>query len=788
MNYIRFFSEISRADISEVGGKNASLGELIQQLQGLGINVPQGFAITAQAFRDHLTANNLTQSLTALLQRIDYSDSTSINDISHEIKSLILHAILPEEIKTEIKKAYRQLSRYYVRRTIEVAVRSSATAEDLPEASFAGQHDSFLYIKGDSALEHAVKACMASLFNARALMYRKEKGFKHEDVALSVGVQKMVRADKACAGVMFTLDPETGFKDVVVIEAGYGLGELVVQGKITPQEFYIYKTKTDGLRPLLRKRLGVQTRYLISTPTGLQERSLKSSLQQSWALNDQEIQKLADDACAIEHYYSKLAGHLMPMDIEWAKDGIDQQLYIVQARPETIHRSQEKSQFFISYSLTGSAPILCTGQSIGQQIVTGTARIITSLKNVKNFNKGDILVTQMTDPDWVPLINKAGAIVTDFGGRTCHAAIVSRELQLPALIGTGNATQVIQDGQVITVDLSQGMTGFIYEGAVTFTKQKIELQQLAQAPVNLLVNLADPDQAFRVSQLPVEGVGLARLEFIISSAIKIHPMSVVHFNELPKAIQKKIKGIIDGYQTPQEFFIDTLTQSISMIAAGFYPRPVIVRLTDFKSNEYANLIGGTLFEPQEENPMLGFRGAVRYISAEYAPAFALECAALHKARIKNGFDNIKIMVPFVRTVDEAQKVVELLKDHGLVKGKDKLELYMMVEIPSNIILFEEFSSYFDGFSIGSNDLTQLTLGVDRDSGLLAKVFDERDLAVKKFIADVIKKARSVKKPIGICGQAPSDYPEFADFLINENISSLSLSVDAIIPFLLRLGR
>lgn len=783
MNYIRFFSEVSLHDVAVVGGKNASLGEMIRSITALGIRVPDGFALTAQAYWHHLTVNGLQEKITEHLADIQQNPKKR-EEHARAIRALITSADLPDDIRTELALAYKKLSGKS--KGCFVAVRSSATAEDLPGASFAGQQDTYLFIQGIQELEEAVKKCMASLFNERAIVYRHEQGFDDMRVALSVGVQRMVRSDKGAAGVMFSLDTETGFRDAVIIEAAYGLGELVVQGAVTPQEYVVHKTLvSEGHVPIVRKTLGALEKKLVyRSGKGVVAAAVSRHDRQQFVLHDEQILELARAAVKIEDYYSLQAGQWTPMDIEWALDGEDGLLYIVQARPETVHQKQSTLEL-TRYHRTGSAPVVCEGQSIGQKMVSGRARVIKKLEDLKSFEQGDILVTEMTDPDWVPLVKKAAGMVTDRGGRTCHAAIVSRELGIPAIVGTGNATQVIRDGQMITLDGSQGARGVVLDGVVPFEQEKVSLAHIPQVPAQVMVTMADPDQAFTVAQLPVAGVGLARLEFIISSQIKIHPMAIVEYEQLPAVLQKKITHQAAGYKNPRDFFVQTLAQAIGMIAGALYPRPVIVRLTDFKTNEYANLLGGDRYESTEENPMLGFRGASRYTSERYAPAFALECVALKQVREIMGFENVIIMVPFVRTVQEARETVAVLAEHGLKRGEHGLKLYMMVEIPSNIILFEEFSEYFDGFSIGSNDLTQLTLGVDRDSGLFGSRFDEQDLAVKKSIADVIARARAIGKPIGICGQAPSDHPDFAQFVIDEGITSVSLTSDSIIPFFMR---
>lgn len=789
MNYIKFFNDITIHDIASVGGKNASLGEMIRNLTPRGINIPQGFALTAQAYWQVIDENNLREPVANLLSKIRPGDLHSLEIHAAQIRNLIGKAILPDDVGNALHDAYAMLSNMCASKSIDVAVRSSATAEDLPTASFAGQQETYLNIRGTLALEQAVKQCMASLFTNRAITYRREHGFDDFAIAISIGVQQMVRSDLGCAGVMFTLDTESGFKDAMVITGSYGLGENIVKGIVNPDEFVVYKPLIQqNFVPVIKKELGTKTQRLIYSDKGATTKNVPVSLkeQQQFCLSDQEILELAHQGIIIEEYYSSINHHWTPMDIEWAVDD-KRTLYIVQARPETVH-AQQKPTSVIQYHLKDNQAALkplIVGQSIGKKIVSGIARCIPSIDAVSTFNEGDIMVTRMTDPDWVPLMKKSGGIITDLGGRTCHAAIVARELGIPAIIGTNNATSFIRDGMEITLDCSQGSQGFVYQGIIPFEETKLDIEKLPCAPVDILVNLADPQRAFDISFLPTSGVGLARLEFIISTMIKVHPMAIAKPDAITdKHVREAIEQLARPYPSLKDFYVDSLAQAIGMIAAAFYPRPVIVRLTDFKSNEYRDLLGGTYFEPQEENPMLGFRGAVRYCSEQYAPAFALECAALKKAREHMGFSNIKIMIPFVRTVAEAHATVDALRSHGLERGKHNLELLMMVEIPSNVLLIQEFAQFFDGFSIGSNDLTQLTLGVDRDSGLLTPLFDERDPAVKQMLRMAIEGAHAAKKYIGICGQAPSDYPEIAQFLIEHKIDSLSLNPDSVIPFLL----
>lgn len=792
MNYIKQFSDISISDIPLVGGKNASLGQMYVHLATQGIKVPNGFAITAQAYWDFLTYNHLTQEISDLLLIIATAqDIRILQETASQIREKIVQGNFPQTLASEITDAYHALSANCRHEDCDVAVRSSATAEDLPNASFAGQQESYLNITGSEALLFTIKRCFASLFTDRAIVYRIENNFDHMAVALSVGVQKMIRSDKASSGVIFTLDTESGFKDVVVITSGYGLGENIVQGIVNPDEFHVYKpTLRNGYASIIKKKLGNKQSKLIYTddpqkptcnlPVSIQEQS-------QFSLTESEILELARMAVTIEDYYSQLNDAWSPMDIEWGKDGIDGQLYILQARPETIH-SRQSYETITHYRLIGADPnVLVTGQSIGQKMAAGKARLIHHLTDLNEFNKGDILVTKMTDPDWVPIMKKAAAIITDNGGRTCHAAIVARELGIPALVGTLVGTQKIVDGMSITVDCSKGSQGYVYEGIESFEIITKKLNALQQPPVEILLNIADPEQAYELSFLPVSGVGLARLEFIISNMIKIHPMAIVKPECITdEKIRAQIADLSSSYANTKEFYIDVLAQGMSTLAAAFYPKPVIIRLSDFKSNEYRNLIGGNYFEPIEENSMIGFRGAARYCDANFKEAFALECAAFKKARTTLGMKNIKLMVPFVRTLSEAQCTIDALASHGLVRGQDELTILMMCELPANVLMLEELSQYFDGFSIGSNDLTQLTLGVDRDSGILQSVFDERDPAVQKMLIMAVEKATRIRSYISICGQAPSDYPEIADLLIAHGIDALSLNPDAIIPTIERL--
>lgn len=786
MKFIKAFEEISLQDIALVGGKNASLGQMIKNLSSQGILIPSGFAITAQAYRHHLAKNNLEAKIQKLLEKVDKNKINELADIGHQIRELIVNSPLPEDLAQEIKKAYQQMQRKHGGHA-DVAVRSSATAEDLPEASFAGQQETYLNIQSESDLLSSCVKCFASLFTNRAISYRIDHNFDHMDIALSIGVQKMVRSDLASSGVIFTLDTESGFKDVIFITSSYGLGENIVQGSVNPDEFYIHKpTLKAGFKPLLKKRLGSKMRKLIYMSKGATTNvDVLPDDRRHFSLNDDEILLLARQALIIEEHYSEEKKRWCPMDIEWAKDGIDGKLYIVQARPETVHSQQQLINYVEEYILTASAAQrqvkLCTGKSVGRKIASGKARIIASAKNMNELQPGEILVTDMTDPDWEPIMKKAGGIITNRGGRTCHAAIVSRELGIPAIVGASGATEAIGTGQEVTMDCSSGEIGVVYKGILDFEIKKIELVNIKKPSIAIMTNLGNPDEAFSIARLPADGVGLARLEFIINNSIQIHPMALVHPEKVTDVNDKKlIDEITISYIDKKQFFIDKLAQEAGTIAAAFYPKPVIIRMSDFKSNEYRKLIAGSFFEPKEENPMIGFRGASRYFHERYQEAFALECKAMKKIRDDMGLTNVILMIPFVRTTDEAIAVIEKMKSYGLQQGENGLEIYMMCEVPSNVILIDAFSKIFDGFSIGSNDLTQLTLAVDRDSELVSHIFDERNQAVKKMLEWAVVGAQRNHKKIGICGQAPSDYPELAKFLIDLGISSISLNPDTVL--------
>ncbi|MFH0898410.1 MAG: phosphoenolpyruvate synthase [bacterium] len=795
MKYIKLFEQVGINDIGLVGGKNASLGEMIQSLGPKGILVPSGFAITSDAYQHYLQASGIKEPITKLLKPLDKRNLQALAHVGHQIRSLIRNAALPIDIQTDIRNAYQAMEKRYGNHC-DVAVRSSATAEDLPEASFAGQQETFLNIRGEDDLLLACVNAYASLFTDRAISYRVDHGFDHMSVALSIGVQKMVRSDLASAGVIFTLDTESGFKDVIFITSSYGLGENVVKGSVNPDEFYVHKpTLEKGFAPLLKKRIGAKNKKMVYTNdarTPTENVSVSRTERKRFSLTDQEVLTLAQQALMIEKHYSEKKGAWSPMDIEWAKDGKDGKLYILQARPETVH-SQKKHHFLEEYVFKKGSKIdkkiLTQGKSVGKKIATGIARIIDSIKSMDQIKQGEILVTDITDPDWEPIMKIAGGIVTNRGGRTCHAAIVSRELGIPAIIGTENATEKIKNGQEVTLDCSSGEVGAVYEGTLDFEINRFDVSGIKEPPVNIMINLGNPDEAFNVASLPVKGVGLARLEFIINTSIQVHPMALVHFEKVTDPKERAaIEDLTIGYSNKKQFFIDKVAQEAGTIAAAFYPRPVIIRLSDFKSNEYRKLLSGDLFEPEEENPMLGFRGASRYYHPGYQEAFALECAAMKKIRRDMGLTNIKIMIPFVRTVQEGQRVIQAMKKHGLEQGKDGLEIIMMCEIPSNVLLIDQFCKIFDGFSIGSNDLTQLTLAVDRDSSLVADQFDERNEAVKEMIRQAIQGAHKHGKPIGICGQAPSDFPEIAQLLVDLKIDSMSLNPDSVLKTIMNLGK
>jgi len=785
MRYIKTFAQIRLTDLPLVGGKNASLGEMFSELVPQGLRIPNGFAITADGYWAYLAYNDLTDKIQELLATLDAKNLPQLQQVGQTIRNWIINGQMPPELKAEITQAYQALETEY-RPMIEVAIRSSATAEDLPGASFAGQQETYLNIAGDRHIIHTTKRVFASLFTNRAISYRTDKGFAHDKVALSVTVQKMVRADKGVSGVMFTLDTESGFNDVVLINAAYGLGENVVQGAVNPDEYLVHKpTLLGGYSPILKRQLGDKALRMVYTDDAIAGNSTKNikvmrKERLSFALQDDEVLSLARQSLIIERHYSKHHGRHMPMDIEWAKDGIDGQLYILQARPETVHAEKITAAMTERYQLgdASAAEILATGRSIGAKIASGRAKIIESAAQIDRIQAGDVLVTDMTDPDWEPIMKIASAIVTNRGGRTCHAAIIARELGIPAVVGTQNATQSIHDDELVTISCAQGESGIIYKGEVPFTINKESFPDRIDTRTKLMVNVANPELAFIHAAMPVAGVGLARLEFIINHAIRIHPRALLEYDTLNKKLQKQIDELIAGYDSPREFFIERLAEGVGAIAAAFYPRQVIVRLSDFKSNEYAALIGGAQFEPHEENPMIGLRGAARYFDPRFRESFALECIALKKVREQMGLDNVSLMIPFVRTVPEAQLTLGLMERYGLVRGENDLKVYLMCEIPANAILADQFLPLFDGFSIGSNDLTQLTLGVDRDSGLLTG-YDERNPAVTALMDMAIDACHRHGKYVGICGQAPSDFPEITQHLVEKGITSLSLNPDSL---------
>ncbi|HXH65527.1 MAG TPA: phosphoenolpyruvate synthase [Mariprofundaceae bacterium] len=781
--YIRFLDELGMDDVPLVGGKNASLGEMVQGLSGRGIKVPGGYATTADAYWHYLEHNGLREEIAAILDGLDTRDVEALAAAGATIRSRIAHADMPPDLEQEIAEAYAMLHKREGGGALSVAVRSSATAEDLPDASFAGQQETYLNISGPGHVSDTIKLVYASLFTNRAISYRVDKGFAHTQVALSACVQKMVRSDLACSGVMFSIDTETGFPDAVLITASYGLGENVVQGAVSPDEYYVFKPTLETAKaPVLSRNLGEKAIKMIFSsslrhPT--KNVDVPEEDRRRFCLNDEELLTLARYAVAIEEHYSARAGSVQPMDIEWAKDGESGELYIVQARPETVY-AHRQTQVLERYHLKGQGPVLVQGKSVGKKIATGPARIIKNVSDINQLKPGEVLITDMTDPDWEPIMKIAAAIVTNRGGRTCHAAIVSRELGLPAVVGTGDATTAIPNGTEVTVSCAEGETGNVYEGRLDFEVEKIPLDTLARPKTKIMMNVASPEQAFAFSGIPNDGVGLARLEFIINNAIGIHPKALLNFGTLDTKLQAEIAQRTAAYTDPVEFYVERLADGVAMIGAAFYPKKVIVRLSDFKSNEYANLLGGKDFEPVEENPMIGYRGASRYYSEGFRDAFALECRAMKRVREDKGLTNVALMIPFTRTVDEGDKVLAEMKKHGLARGENGLEVYVMCEIPANVIAADAFLDRFDGFSIGSNDLTQLTLGVDRDSGLVAHVFDEHNEAVETMLSMAIAACRRRNKYIGICGQAPSDFPDIAAFLVREGIESLSLNPDSVL--------
>jgi pyruvate, water dikinase len=772
--YVIPFNELGRHDVELVGGKNSSLGEMLRLLSGLGIQVPDGYATTADAYRDFLAQGGLATRINEVLVKLDIEDLGALAQAGAQIRQWILETPFPDRLNKEVLDAFRKMDGG---KGIAVAVRSSATAEDLPEASFAGQQETFLNVRGEQALLHTMHEVFASLFNDRAISYRVHQGFDHSLVALSVGVQYMVRSDIGASGVMFTLDTDSGFRDVVFITSSYGLGETVVQGAVNPDEFYVYKPGLRvGRKAVLRRNLGAKAIKMVYAEPGGKERvttvDVPPEQRVRFSLTDADIENLARQALIIEDHYG------CPMDIEWGKDGNTDQMFILQARPETVQSRAGRS--IQRFTLKSRSKVLVEGRSIGQRIGEGRARIVRDVSQMDRVQPGEVLIADMTDPDWEPVMKRASAIVTNRGGRTCHAAIIARELGIPAVVGCGDATALIKDGQEVTVSCAEGDTGFVYDGMLGFEQQVIELDSMPPAPVRLMMNVGNPDRAFAFAAIPHQGVGLARLEFIINRMIGVHPRALLEFDKLDTELKVTIRKQMAGYADPVSFYIDKLCEGIAQIAAAFAPEPVIVRLSDFKSNEYANLIGGPLYEPHEENPMLGFRGASRYVDETFRPCFELECRALRFVREQMGLTNVQVMVPFVRTVNEAKQVVELLEANGLKRGENGLKIIMMCELPTNALLADQYLQYFDGMSIGSNDMTQLTLGLDRDSGIVAKLFDERDEAVKTLLAMAITACKRQGKYVGICGQGPSDHPDLARWLVDQGISSVSLNPDTVV--------
>lgn len=781
--YVLDFSEVGAGDVALVGGKCASLGELFRELTTQGVRAVDGFSTTSHAYELLLNGNGLKKKLQKLLRGLDTNDIDELARVGSEARALMLETPFPKDVEDAIHRGYERLGQRIGKKTFEVAVRSSATAEDLPDASFAGQQDTMLNVKGEKGLIEACHQCYASLWTDRAISYRTAKGFDHFDVALSIGVQPMVRSDAACSGVMFTLDTESGFREAVVINGAWGLGEAVVQGMATPDEWIVFKpTLRLGYRPIITRKLGVKEVKMVFADdgSGTQVRDVVETQRNRFCLAGFEVLELAKWACSIEDHYSQRAGRHQPMDIEWAKDGITGELFILQARPETVH-GQNTENFIERYTIGDDhgAPLV-TGVAVGDKIGAGKAHVLLDSEKLRSFGQGEILVTTMTDPAWEPIMKRASAIVTERGGRTCHSAIISRELGIPCIVGTGNATEKIRSGTDVTVSCAEGDVGNVYYGNVPFEVERQMITDDVRPRTQVMMNVGDPDHAFAVSRLPNDGVGLARLEFIINNHIGIHPMALVNYPNLKKReVVEEIARRI-GEEDPKEFFIRKLAEGIGRIAAAFYPKPVIVRMSDFKSNEYAQLIGGMEFEPHEENPMLGFRGASRYYDDRYRPGFRLECLAMCRVRDDMGLTNVKAMIPFCRTVEEGERVIKLMAEYGLVQGENDLEVYAMCELPANVVFADEFLKVFDGYSIGSNDLTQLALGLDRDSEMVAHLFDERNGAVEKMVAMAIDAARRNGKKIGICGQAPSDYPEFAQFLVERGINSISLNPDTVI--------
>ena len=785
-----WFENLRMTDVESVGGKNASLGEMISQLTEKGVRVPTGFATTAEAYRTFLAHNGLSERISQALAALDVDDVTELARVGKEIRQWILETPFPAELDADIETAWNKMVADAGSDQISVAVRSSATAEDLPDASFAGQQETFLNINGLENVKEAMRHVFASLYNDRAISYRVHKGFAHDIVALSAGVQRMVRSDSGAAGVMFSIDTESGFEDVVFVTASYGLGETVVQGAVNPDEFYVHKpTLRAGKPAILRKTMGSKLIKMTFTDSAQAGKSVQvvdvaEQERKQFAISNEEITELAKYALIIEEHYGR------PMDIEWGRDGLDGKLYILQARPETV-KSQEKEQgsSLRRYTISGNKTVLCEGRAIGQKVGQGRVRLVKDASQMDIVQPGNVLVTDMTDPDWEPVMKRAAAIVTNRGGRTCHAAIIARELGIPAVVGCGNASQVLQEGQEVTVSCAEGDTGLIYKGLLNVSVDEVALDNMPKSPVKIMMNVGNPELAFSFTNIPSEGIGLARMEFIINRQIGIHPKALIEFDKLDSDLQDEIRERIAGYPSPTDFYVDKIAEGVATLAASVYPRKAIVRMSDFKSNEYAGLVGGHLYEPHEENPMLGFRGAARYVSDDFKDAFALECKALKYVRDTMGLTNVEIMIPFVRTLGEAEQVIRILKENGLERGKNGLRLIMMCEVPSNALLAEQFLKYFDGFSIGSNDMTQLTLGVDRDSGgSIAGTFDERNPAVKVMLHLAISACRKQNKYVGICGQGPSDHPDFAKWLTEEGIETISLNPDTVVETWLYLAK
>ncbi|NIZ04036.1 phosphoenolpyruvate synthase [Pseudoalteromonas sp. HF66] len=784
--YVLWYQELGMQDVPRVGGKNASLGEMISNLANAGVQVPGGFATTADAFNEFLEQSGLNSKIHDILDTLDVDDVNTLAKVGAEIRQWIIDTPFQPNLDQAIRDAYSQLHGD-ASQDVSFAVRSSATAEDMPDASFAGQQETFLNVRGIDAVMTAIKHVFASLFNDRAISYRVHQGYDHRGVALSAGIQRMVRSDKAASGVMFSIDTESGFEDVVFVTSSYGLGEMVVQGAVNPDEFYVHKpTLANGKPAVVRRNIGskaIQMIYSADESHGKQVEivDVDSSLSNKFSITDAEVQELAKQAVIIEKHYGR------PMDIEWAKDGNDGKLYIVQARPETV-RSNEDANVMERFQLNGTSTVVAEGRAIGHKIGSGTVRVLDSIDEMDKVQQGDILVTDMTDPDWEPIMKRAAAIVTNRGGRTCHAAIIARELGIPAVVGCGNATDLIKAGQDVTVSCAEGDTGYIYEGILDYEVLTSRVDEMPELPMKVMMNVGNPDRAFDFARLPNAGVGLARVEFVINRMIGVHPKALLNFDAQSDELKAEISEMMAGYESPVEFYISKLVEGIATLGCAFAPERVIVRMSDFKSNEYANLVGGQQYEPEEENPMIGFRGAARYISEDFRDCFALECEAIKRVRNEMGMTNIEIMIPFVRTLEEGKRVIELLEEHGLKRGENGLKVIMMCELPSNALLADEFLEYFDGFSIGSNDLTQLTLGLDRDSGLIAHLFDERNPAIKKLLSMAIQTAKAKGKYVGICGQGPSDHEDFAAWLVEQGIDSVSLNPDTVLETWLYLAK